>query len=492
MISAQLIKSKFQPMSARARLMLATAVIAVTATACVGTGPMIRWVSKYESTQVKSMESVAIRVDAAGFTYSLGRENRLDGTALGLLIKYDSQGTQLNKLYFQASGDNHTNPEAMTLDPNGDLIIVGKAYDAKTWFIRKVDRATLATKWETTWSDGRGDQNAYTVSTGPSGNIYVAGTHDQAGTPRYAAVKFNGATGAVEWTDLQYCCSNGAILDRTRWDSTVVTSGGVEFFVVNHGGPHGTGSGPRDQEIRWYSADKSIAGRQEVDMDSRASRYQFLQHPDGYLLFAGNRENTAKLLRIDYGSTGVTGISTVFTFDKEFLFSSMTLDKNNAVYIAGEYGRRNDLNIYTAKLDESCKTPASPVNSMVCWDREFNVQYPFNINISFFGIPIIDSFSKESVKDIFVAGNLVYILSTSTVTNPVAELQNVTNLYGYSTDAGVATQRIEINASYTVGGQQAPLDDSNLMVFGNNKMFNPLEEAADPESYLFTHSIKLY
>ncbi len=465
----------------------AIALLALMNFACLSSGasgPQSLWTDKYKGTQIEAMEAVDVIVDNA-YTYTLGNMDLANGEEWAVVLKYDNnkgpgndEAVLLQEKLWLAAGDTHTRSKDFVMDSNGDLVIAGKRGNAETWFVTKLDGNTLDIIWDTTWSSD-GNSDAYTLAVGPSGDVYVGGFY---GKDRFATAKFDATTGAKEWDHKIGCCFNGVIKDKSRWDSLVVTdNNGDEWLYITHAGSGGLNSNPSGMDIRWYKGDNSVQGSQGINMDSNASDYKLMLHPDGYIVMAGNQGSTVRVKRLNFGSSGLASVSDIINFSINFTFRAMAADADGALYISGDTGSGSNTNAYLAKYDPSC---VSGPNTL-CWDHTFNHSNVFNLSVSLLGIPIIETFSQEEVKDLLIVDDLIYMLTSSLTSDMVIENQHVTELVGYNRDTGASEVKVQIQASDTAGAAVSPTNPTAIHVTGVNTM----TLGGDPDIYLYTRAI---
>ncbi len=448
----------------------------------------LAWSEKYKGTQIKEMVAVDMEMDSEGSTYTLGQMLLIDGSKWAVLLKYNRFGIKEVEKIFKAGNDNQTVPRAMAKDKYGDIIIVGERQVAGNWFVTKINGQTLAIIWDVNrFSGDKG--SAYTVSVGNSGTVYVAGNHSN--WDRYATAFFDGNTGANIYEQTRGCCSNGTVNATNVWDSLVVyDANGKEWFYTTYPGNTGTTGTPGDIAIRYYKNDvgnvTAFDNTSFGGLDSNASDYQLALHPDGYLLFAGNDGDTAEVFKIVFGTTGITSVSSIMAFDKKFKFRAMTFDSVGSLYIAGDTIDPNsavNVNGYIAKYDASCVT----VYSKLCWDHTFNHTMLFNIKISLLGRALVESFTKEEVRDIFIANNYVYLQTSSDTSDANVASKKVTEFVGFSKGSGNPANQIQISASDSVAAMLNPYDPTRVHVVGVNANADLTE---DPDIYLYTNAVK--
>jgi len=448
----------------------------------------IAWSEKFKGTQIQEMVAVDMIMDDEGSTYTLGQMNLIDGTRWATLLKYNRFGVKEAQQVFQSVGDDRTLPRAMAKDKNGDIVVVGERQAAGDWFVTKMNGTTLNIIWDVNRLVGGKNGSPYTVSVGDSGTVYVAGNWDN--WNRYATAFFDGATGANIYEQTRTCCSNGTVNDTEVWDSLVYyDADGKEWFMTTYPGFNGSTSSPGDIAVRYYRNDAGIISDYEYSafggLDSTSSDYDLMMHPDGYILFAGNDGDYTDVFRIDYGTTGITSVSTILTFEKAFRFRAMTVDSLGSLYITGDtinHDSPDNTNAYIAKYDAGCVADFT----YLCWDHTFNHTMLFNVSVSLLGKEVISSFTREEVRDVFISNNFVYILTSSETSDAVVTSKRVTELIGFSKGSGDAANQIQIKASDSVAAQVNPYDPTRVHVVGVNVN---ADLTADPDIYLYTHAV---
>ncbi len=481
------------PMRGKVMLRPLVLMAALSITACGDGGTLnnlllgLTWSNQYKGVQIDEMSAWGIVVADNGDTYTLGKEDKAAGNSLAVVLRYDKSGNELARQVYSSSDAVHTWPLRIVLDNNGDVIVAGFApqtvdvNDDQRWFVTKLSGADLSIMWDVQWGVLDKETRAYTVAVGSSNDIYVAGISGG----DFAAVKLSGADGSLIWQDIPQLAGT---VGNQFWDSALVTDAqGGEWFYATQ---------PADDEmsIRVYNTTNTnpeigkstlIAG-----VGGAFSNNKLLKHKDGYLVLAASSETpdqelrgtgTTRLRRIEVGDQGLASVSTILDFSIDFLFKDITTDAVGNLYVTGNRGTGNDLNVYIAKVDpENCP-------EIVCWDHTYSHAAFFQLEIKVLGIEFSDAFTRDQSRSIVVVDDRVIVTLYSETEDVVDGLTALTTLVGYATDDGERIFKIGVEKSDSRDSVVNPVTN-NVQVSGVNVV---TDGTNDQDIYLFTYSYRV-
>lgn len=227
-----------------------------------------QWVSRYDGPGDTTDVGRAIIVDNQGNVYVTGQSTGV-GTGLDYVtIKYDAQGTQQWVNRYNGPGNRIDEAVSIALDNSGNIIVTGFSTGSNLAY----GYATIKynpqgiQQWVMRYNSPLiYDDEACSVKTDNSGNVYVTGTSYASGSfDDYATIKYN-SSGVEQWvvrfngfgghsTDIAYAMAvdgDGNVYVTGR--STIGISGynyatvkyntlGTELWVSRYNGPGGYGS----------------------------------------------------------------------------------------------------------------------------------------------------------------------------------------------------------------------------------------------------------
>jgi hypothetical protein len=244
-----------------------TAFVLLAATATAADPPSIAWNRQLGTIGVE--QATAVEVDAEGNVYVTGRTSgSLDGPNAGgydlFLRKYDASGSvQWNH---QFGGSRNEMSWALTVDPFGDIVVVGDLQGgggALEAFVSKFDGSGNHV-WTKPFYDNLGSQ-ALDVDADALGNLYISGaTYQAAGIfgarPDGFVTKFD-AAGGRGWTR-QF----GQIFNDLAWGVAADASGNVyvsgesqDDLVLNKYDAEGALQWERELATSGFERSQSIA-----------------------------------------------------------------------------------------------------------------------------------------------------------------------------------------------------------------------------------------
>lgn len=220
--------------------------------------------------QSQDGEAFAVAVDPTGDVVVAGAVSAAKRGSDFIVLKLAATtGSEVWRYTLRGRTDEPSVAQKVTLDPAGDVVVVGRvvnALDGGDLVIAKLDRATGAERWRRTFTDGTltyGDSRGIAVDL--AGDVVALGLFfKDAGVYPLVAIKLSGATGDDRWRRaLSQYRSNwraGLAVDRDGdvgvTGATGTGSGTDDLLVVKLGGAHGV--------ERWRRAIAGTAGADDV------------------------------------------------------------------------------------------------------------------------------------------------------------------------------------------------------------------------------------
>ena len=160
------------------------------------------WVARYDGPVNGTDTLRALAVDGAGNIYVAGAESTAASDLDYVTIKYDPSGNLLWKASYNGTGNGEDFPNAIALDPVGNVYVTGESLGLGT----ENDYATVKYDndgnllWTARYDGaGGGADLAFDVAVDASGNACVTGQSAGLGSFDIVTVKYNAADGSVAW-----------------------------------------------------------------------------------------------------------------------------------------------------------------------------------------------------------------------------------------------------------------------------------------------------
>ena len=200
-----------------------------------------------------------IAVDSSGNVCVVGQSLGVSGTQDFLTLKYDSNGTELWRAWYNGSGNGTDEPKAITIDAAGNIYITGKAVTSGTG----IDYATIKYSsggtelWANTYdSEGNADFPA-DITVDSSGNVYVTGTSDVNLAPSgdeyaFCTVKYD-SSGTEVWAQrFNFGTSGGNDISLDSSGNVYVT--GYSYLISSNTEDIFTIKYNSIGDVQWYRA----------------------------------------------------------------------------------------------------------------------------------------------------------------------------------------------------------------------------------------------
>lgn len=165
------------------------------------TNPPFMWDHQY-GTQAGIDVATAITMakDGSNSSVVIGYGRNASGNDDTFTIKYNQDGTRPWTPIVYDSG-RHDHPTAVALDASGNIFVTGYSFDTTAdpsgsfdWFTVKYNGATGALIWTDTFDSGYGDDKPLSIDVDAAGNAYVTGYATNAeGKYVFYTVKYDGA-----------------------------------------------------------------------------------------------------------------------------------------------------------------------------------------------------------------------------------------------------------------------------------------------------------
>lgn len=158
----------------------------------------IQWQTRYTSAGSNVDRAEDLFLDAAGNTYVTGLGLGASGNFDYITIKYDPTGAQVWRSEYNGPGNSLDDAHAITVDGSGNVYVTGWSYGgAGTGY----DYATVkynsagVQQWASRYTNtAGGTDEAFDIGVDNSGNVFVTGTSDGAGSNSAATtVRYNAA-----------------------------------------------------------------------------------------------------------------------------------------------------------------------------------------------------------------------------------------------------------------------------------------------------------
>lgn len=183
----------------------------------------------------------AIAVDLSGNVYVAGRSYGIGSVFDIVLIKYNSSG--VTQWVARVNGPGNSNDEilSMVVDASSNIYVTGSISGSGTGtdFFTAKYASSGGQSWSQTYNgSGSGDDEAYSVAVGDSGNVFVTGYSLGSGTGNdWATIKYN-SFGVQQWVQ-RY---NGPSGNGPDYSNTVKLDNLSNIYVCGYSTGAGTSS----------------------------------------------------------------------------------------------------------------------------------------------------------------------------------------------------------------------------------------------------------
>jgi cysteine-rich repeat protein len=208
-------------------------------TNCVVSGTPI-WTQTYNSVANGADFWSAVKTDAAGNVYVTGGEPVANQNYNILVRKYDGNGAIVWTAGYNGAANGEDVGQGITLDPNGNVIVIGYetvANQGRNIWVRKYTNSGVLI-WTQTFVGGvnlNADDFGYGVVTNAAGDIFISGSvHTAANTGLDILVaKLAGVNGSLVWSDVVNGAGN---LDDEAIGIALDTTGAIVATGYTHAG----------------------------------------------------------------------------------------------------------------------------------------------------------------------------------------------------------------------------------------------------------------
>ena len=187
----------------------------------------VQWEARFEHPANFIDQAVDLELDAVGNTYVTGTS--FNGSNYDwVTVKYDPNGVELWQSSYGGSGLDEA--EALAMDGNGDIYVVGSRYISGTdWDIAvvKYDGSTGAELWAQIYTGSSNFDGAKDVITDTNNDVILTGTYSFSATDiDWIIIKYNSA-GTFQWDDTDGTPDND--------EGIVITSDAANnYYVAGH------------------------------------------------------------------------------------------------------------------------------------------------------------------------------------------------------------------------------------------------------------------
>lgn len=207
---------------------------------CYDTDGNVVWSDDYNNT---TDLGYGLNVDASNNAYLVGR-TVVAGNIDWFVAKYNASGVMQWDRTFNGNGNGFDEAYDVAVDATGNVLVAGVAADVNAdAAVVKYDAAGTF-QWAGYFNgSGNGAEACYSMGLDSAGNAYVATRAFGGATNVAAAVRFNAATGAVDWSDEYasaglgddaYSISVNAAGDNVIGGFTGTAANGNDFLIVKH------------------------------------------------------------------------------------------------------------------------------------------------------------------------------------------------------------------------------------------------------------------
>jgi hypothetical protein len=160
------------------------------------------WTNRYKGPGNGDNRAIAVAVDASGNVFVTGSSAASDGYSDYATIKYSAAGLPLWINRYGSPGV-WDSASALVVDGSGNVFVTGFADGAGTWAVCATIKYSAAGSllWINRYGPGNSEDRATAVAVDGSGNVFVTGISRGSDTPfDYATIKYSGA-GVPLWTN---------------------------------------------------------------------------------------------------------------------------------------------------------------------------------------------------------------------------------------------------------------------------------------------------
>ena len=232
--------------SAAAPQALQTVSLTRTGTTLTAASPGTQlWVKRYNGTGTGVNQARSVAISPSGKTvFVTGNSDDASDTSDYATVAYSAAtGAQLWVKRYTGVGNGGGQADSVAVSPSGSTVYVTgftygtTSYDYADYATIAYSAATGAQLWIKTYHGSAlgGSNAAFSLAVSPSGNaVYVTGQTYNSGSPYYATIAYNAATGAQLWIKIYHGSGNEGFNVEAAY-SVAVSPSGKTVFVTGQG-----------------------------------------------------------------------------------------------------------------------------------------------------------------------------------------------------------------------------------------------------------------